>query len=67
MDPVKVKRSMRIAAIALILSIGNFTMLHDENIRAVTAITLVTIGMAAGVLLVNFFMYRKIKSSGSIN
>jgi hypothetical protein len=50
------KRSIGIALVVLVLSIGNYIRLTGtENIRAIHILTLVTIGVAIGVMLVHAF------------
>ena len=55
---------MRLAAIAMILCIGNVTgILQPGSIRAVEAVSFIALGMSIGVLLVNLFLYRRLKSN----
>jgi hypothetical protein len=55
------KRSIIIAFVLLALSLGNYARLEGtENIRPIHILTLVTIGIAIGVMLVHIFnMIRK--------
>ena len=64
MDSLKVRRNIRLAAIAMILCIGNVTrILQPGSIRAVEAVSFIALGMSIGVLLVNLFLYRRLKSN----
>jgi hypothetical protein len=50
------KRSIGIALFVLVLSLGNYMRLTGtENIRAIHIITLLTMGVAIGVMLVHIF------------
>ena len=55
---------MRLAAIAIILCIGNITRLQpNSNVRVVEALTFIALGMAIGVLIANFVQYRSLKNN----
>ena len=56
MDPEQIKKSMRITAIVIIITIGNVVRISaSDNIRTVTALSFITMGVAIGIFLVNFF------------
>ena len=62
MDPEQIKKSMRITAIVIIITIGNVVRISaSDNIRTVTALSFITMGVAIGIFLVNFFQYLKLK------
>ena len=63
MDPLKIRRNIRLAAVALILCIGNITRIQSADFRMVEALSYIALGMSLGVLMVNFFLYRKIKNN----
>lgn len=58
------KRSIIIAFVLLALSLGNYARLSGtENIRPIHVVTLVTMGVAIGVMLVHIFnIIRKRKA-----
>lgn len=58
------KRSIIIAFVLLALSLGNYARLDGtENIRPIHILTLVTMGIAIGVMLVHIFnIIRKKKA-----
>jgi hypothetical protein len=56
------KRSLIISGIVILLMITNFTRLQgSECIRAIHIVTLVTLGAAIGVLLMNVILMIKSK------
>ncbi len=64
MDLSGLQRSMRISAIAIIITIANVMRLQmNDHIRMVTALSLITLGAAIGVFLVSFSLYRKLKNN----
>jgi hypothetical protein len=60
MDRQRIRRSLRSSAVAFIIAAGTMTtLLAREKVRTVAVLTIFVAGVAAGVFLVNFFMYRK--------
>ena len=56
------KRSLIISVLVIVLMITNFTRLHgSECIRPIHIVTLVTLGAAIGVLLMNIILMIKSK------
>jgi hypothetical protein len=56
------KRSLIISVIVILLMITNFTRLQgSECIRAIHIVTLITLGAAIGVLLMNIILMVKSK------
>ena len=52
------------AAIVVVLTSGNLIRITEHStIRAVEALSFLALGIAIGVLLVNFFLYFKFKKS----
>ena len=64
MDLNSIKWRLRMAAIVVVLTSGNLIRITEHStIRAVEALSFLALGIAIGVLLVNFFLYFKFKKS----
>ena len=64
MDLNSIKWRLRMAAIVVVLTSGNLIRITEHTtIRAVEALSFLALGIAIGVLLVNFFLYFKFKKS----
>jgi len=62
MESRKLKRNIIIAAIVIILTALNYSRLTGtENIRLIHELTLITMGMGIGVMIVNIMLYFKSK------
>jgi len=56
-------RAFFIPIFVIIISFFNYTTLSDtENIRAIHIVTLITLGMGLGILLINVITYFRNKS-----
>ncbi|HEY5123593.1 MAG TPA: hypothetical protein VIL99_06620 [Ignavibacteria bacterium] len=62
MESRKLKRNIIIAAIVIIITALNYSRLTGtENIRLIHELTLITMGMGIGVMIVNIMLYFKSK------
>ena len=63
MDTKRIKRSIFISAFVVITAIGNYLRLPGrDHVRTIQELTLITIGVGLGVLLMNivlFFRFRR--------
>jgi hypothetical protein len=64
MDRKKIRRSILISILVILLMIANYSRLSGTDcIRAIHIVTLVVGGMGLGVLLVNVIQYFKLRKS----
>lgn len=62
MESRKLKRNIIIAAIVIVITALNYSRLTGtENIRLIHELTLITMGMGIGVMIVNIMLYFKFK------